>query len=66
MAEHEAQLREELRFGPKAQVAEATIADAFAAYLLKANKPNPSDILRVDRMNAVIGGMPMSDPHAAW
>lgn len=66
MAEHEAQLREELRFGPKAQVAGATIADAFGEYLLKANKPNSSDIIRVDRMNAAIGGMPLSDPHAAW
>lgn len=66
MAEHEAQLREELRFGPKAQVAGATIADAFAAYLLKPNKPNASDILRVGKMNEKIGSMPLSDPHTAW
>lgn len=65
MAEHEAQLREELRFGPKAQVAGATIADAFRAYLLKANKPNSSDILRIGKLNAAIGGMPLSDPHGA-
>jgi integrase len=66
MAEHEATLREELRFGPKAQLTSATIADAFAAYLIKANKPSSSDILRVGKMNEKIGGMPLSDPHSAW
>lgn len=66
MAEHEAQLREELRFGPKAQIARAMIADAFREYLLKANRPNSSDILRIGKMNDVIGDLPMSDPHTAW
>lgn len=66
MAEHEAELREKLRFGSKAQLARATIADAFAAYLSKPHKPNSSDVIRVGRMNALIGGMPLSDPHDAW
>ena len=66
MAETETELREELRFGPKAKVARATIADAFGAYLTKPNRPNSSDILRVGKMNEMIGALSMADPHAAW
>jgi integrase len=66
MADTETRLRKELVFGPEAKVANGTIADAFEAYLTKPNPPNSSDILRVGKMNEVIGGLSLADPHAAW
>lgn len=62
----ERELREQLMFGPRALVAQVTVADAFEAYLSKPAKPNSSDILRIGKLNEIIGEMPMSDPHAAW
>ena len=59
-------LKNELMFGKKAQVARATIADAFAAYLAKPGAPNSSDVLRVGILNEYLGTRPLSDPLAAW
>lgn len=66
MALKEQELREQLMFGQRAQVARATIADAFAAYLDKPNRPNSSDIVRVAIMNERIGNLSLADPHSAW
>ena len=66
MSRKERELREQLMFGPKAQVARASIADAFDAYLAKADRPNTSDVIRVGKMNEIIGEHSLSDPHEAW
>ncbi|MDQ2892796.1 MAG: site-specific integrase [Pseudomonadota bacterium] len=66
MAERERALREELMFGRRVVLTRAAIADAFETYLSKPKRPNSSDILRVRVMNERIGGMPLSDPRAAW
>lgn len=66
MATRETELREQLLFGPKAQLGRATIADALEAYLTKPVRPHPSDILRVGKLNEVIGGIPLSQPRDAW
>ena len=66
MAEKETELRRQLMFGPSAVVVTSTIADAFDAYLTKPNRPNSSDVIRVGKMNEIIGDLSMADPHGAW
>lgn len=66
MAKLEAELREQLMFGPKATAAKATIADAFVVYLTKAPKPHSTDVVRVGVMNEWIGEMSLAEPKAAW
>lgn len=66
MAEKETELRRQLMFGPSAVVVSSTIADAFEAYLTKANRPNSSDVIRVGKMNEIIGDLSMADPRGAW
>jgi integrase len=66
MAEKETELRRQLMFGPSAVVVSSTIAEAFEAYLTKPNRPNSSDVIRVGKMNEIIGDMSMADPHGAW
>lgn len=66
MAEHEVKLRHQLMFGAKAELADATVADAFLTYLSKSPKPCSADVLRVGKMNEVIGDHPLNDPTSAW
>jgi integrase len=66
MAQHEQRLFKQLMFGPEAQVAQATMADAFEAYLNKPTPPNSSDRLRLTKLNEAIGGLPLNDPLTAW
>jgi hypothetical protein len=55
MATRENELREQLMFGPQALVAQVIIADAFAAYLSRPGRPKSSDILRIGKINEIIG-----------
>jgi integrase len=64
--QREAELLEELMFGPRATVARATIAEAFDAYLTKPNRPGSSDVLRIGIMNDHIGQLSLSSPVDAW
>lgn len=66
MAEHETHLRNRLLFGPAADVATGIIADAFESYLTKAKTPHPSDIIRIKKMNQVIGSVPLGQYREAW
>ena len=66
MAEYETTLRKELMFGPSAKLVKATIADAFNSYLSKTPPPCPSDVLRVGKLNSVIGDMKLDDLQDAW
>ena len=66
MAEHETKLRHQLMFGPAALVAQGTIADAFDSYLSKAKPPCPSDILRIGKLNGLIGDFSLREPKQAW
>ena len=59
-------LKYELIFGKKAQVAKATFADAFTAYLAKPKAPNSSDGPRIGILNERVGTRSLSDPLAAW
>jgi integrase len=63
---HEQELVQQLMFGARAQVAKATIADAFELYLSKAKPPGSSDVLRLGKMNELIGDMPISEVREAW
>ncbi len=65
-AEYESQLRKELMFGSSAKLVNAVISAAFESYLTKSPPPCGADILRVGKMNNVIGDMPMSKLHDAW
>jgi integrase len=64
--QREAELIEELMFGPRATVARATIADAFDAYLTKPNRPGSSDVIRIGIMNEHVGQLRLSSPEDAW
>ena len=66
MAEHETKLRHQLMFGPAALVAQGTIADAFDSYLSKAKPPCASDILRIGKLNGLIGDFSLREPKQAW
>lgn len=66
MREHEQQLTLQLMFGSKARTIKATIADAFDAYLSKPKRPGSSDVLRLGKMNQLVGDMPISDAREAW
>ena len=66
MTEYETTLRKELMFGPSARLVKATIADAFNSYLSKTPPPFPSDVLRVGKLNSVIGDMKLDDLQDAW
>jgi integrase len=59
-------LKNELMFGKKAQVAKATFAEAFAAYLSKPQAPNSSDVLRIGILNEYVGTRSLCDPLTAW
>ena len=66
MAEHETKLRHRLMFGPAAIVAQGKIADAFESYLTKAKPPCPSDVLRIGKLNGLIGDFSLREPKQAW
>lgn len=66
MAEHETKLRNQLMFGPAATVSQGCLADAFDSYLTKPVKPCPSDILRIGKLNSLIGDMSLREPRQAW
>jgi len=66
MAEHETKLRHQLMFGPAALVAQGTIAQAFDSYLSKAKPPCPSDVLRIGKLNGLIGDLSLREPKQAW
>ena len=66
MAEHETKMRHRLMFGPAAIVAQGCIADAFECYLSKAKAPGPSDVLRIGKLNALIGDLSLREPKQAW
>ena len=66
MAEHETKLRHRLMFGPAAIVAQGRIADAFESYLTKAKPPCPSDVLRIGKLNGLIGDFSLGEPKQAW
>lgn len=57
---------EQLMFGPRATAARATVADALGAYLAKPKRPGSSDVLRIGKLNEVVGEMSLADPLAAW
>lgn len=66
MREHEQELTHQLMFGAKAKAAKATIADAFEVYLSKPKPPGSSDVLRLGKLNDLIGDRTITDPLAAW
>ena len=66
MAELETKLRHQLMFGPAALVAQGTIADAFNSYLSKTKPPCASDILRIGKLNGLIGDFSLREPKQAW
>ena len=66
MALHETRLRNRLLFGPSAEIVHETIADAFESYLTKAKGPHPSDVIRVGKMNELIGSLPLTQHREAW
>lgn len=66
MAEYETKMRHRLMFGPAAIVAQGCIADAFECYLSKAKPPGPSDVLRIGKLNALIGDLSLREPKQAW
>jgi integrase len=66
MAEHETRLRHQLMFGPAALVAQGTIAQAFDSYLTKAKPPCASDVLRIGKLNGLIGDFSLREPKQAW
>ncbi len=66
MAEYETKLRHQLMFGPAAAVAQGVMADAFDSYLSKANPPCASDVLRIGKLNGLIGEAALREPKKAW
>lgn len=66
MAEHETKLRHRLMFGSAAIVAQGRIADAFESYLTKAKPPCASDVLRIGKLNGLIGDFSLREPKQAW
>lgn len=66
IAEYETKLRHQLMFGPAALVAEGIMADAFDSYLSKARPPCASDILRIGKLNILIGELALREPKQAW
>ncbi len=66
MAEYETKLRHQLMFGRAAIVAQGTIADALDSYLSKAPRPCGSDVLRIGKLNALIGDLALREPKQAW
>lgn len=65
-SQKEQELVEQLMFGPRATAARATVADALSSYLSKPKRPGSSDLLRVGKLNELIGDMTLGDPLAAW
>jgi len=53
-------------FGASVKLVNATIADAFNSYLSKTPPPCPSDILRIGKLNPVIGDMKLDELQEAW
>lgn len=66
MAEYEMKLRHQLMFGPAVLVAQGVMADAFDSYLSKAKPPCASDVLRVGKLNGLIGDLALREPKQAW
>jgi len=66
MAQYEMQLRNELLFGPAAKLVDGVLADAFATYLNKAERPHPSDVLRIGILNRHVGDMSLREVRKAW
>lgn len=65
-ANYETKLRNRLLFGPAADVSDGSISEAFETYLTKAKPPCPADIIRVGKMDELIGDRPLSDFREAW
>jgi integrase len=65
-AEYETKLRHQLMFGPAVKVAQGVMADAFESYLSKARRPCASDILRMGKLNGLIGDCSLQEPKQAW
>lgn len=61
MAEYETQQRHQSMFGAAVKLVNATIADAFSSYLSKTPPPCPSDILRIGKLNDVIGDLKLDE-----
>jgi integrase len=66
MHNQETKLREELMFGPAASVASGVLADAFASYLSKTPVPCGSDILRIGKLNEIIGDLSLGLVKQGW
>jgi hypothetical protein len=66
MQNQETKLREELMFGPAASVASGVLADAFASYLSKTPVPCGSDILRIGKLNEIIGDLSLGQVKQGW
>jgi integrase len=65
-AELETRLRNKLLFGPAADIAAHTIADAFESYITKPKPPCAADLIRIGRLNKAIGNMALGDYREAW
>lgn len=65
-ADLETRLRNRLLFGPAADLAAHTIADAFESYLTKPKPPCAADMIRVGKMNSAIGNHCLSEYREAW
>lgn len=66
MAEYETKLRNQLMFGPAATVSQGCLVDAFDSYLSKPKPPCPSDVLRIGKLNGLIGDLSLREPRQAW
>ena len=66
MAEYETKLRNQLMFGPAAALSQGCLSGAFASYLSKPVRPCPADILRIGKLNALVGGMSLREPRQSW
>ena len=66
MALHETRLRNRLLFGPSAEIAHEVISNAFESYLTKAKTPHQSDVIRIGKLDEIIGSMPLNQYREAW
>lgn len=47
-------------------MAQGKIADTFESYLTKAKPPCPYDVLRIGKLNGLIGDFSLGEPKQAW
>lgn len=66
MAEHETNLRHQLMFGPSVMAVQGVLADAFASYLSKPKRPCAADVIRIGKLNEIIGDTLLRNPRQAW